>query len=480
MAGLLWARRRLLCWVVTAFMVTLVSSTPIAAQVTPPPDNGNGNGNGNGNDTVTPGGVIVDAEGVVRMQQSPDPTGRLAQQRLQAAKAKLDPKIAAKSVLRKVSLNRLEAQIAELAADNRRPSNDMKHLAGLTRVQYIFYYPETRDIVLAGPAEAYGHDEIGRVRGAETGSPTLHLDDLVVALRTFFGNEAKNAPLISVSIDPTKEGLNNMQNFLKQMGSRATPNDTQFIVNGLRENLGLQTIRLTGVPTNSHFAKVLVEADYRMKLIGIGLENPGVKMASYVERTTPAAVSRNALQRWYFVPNYECVRVAADDLAAELVGSGVKLISADELVAADGSRQKAGTVDAASKAFTESFTKNYAGIAAASPVFGQLRNVIDLSIVAAFMHQHKMPQTAEWPMKTFLDEKAYPVEVLNVPKQVETAVASVWRGNKLMTPVGGGVKIQPRMALESQNLLEDKEGKVAKARTATELKDLKKDQWWWD
>ena len=42
------------------------------------------------------------------------------------------------------------------------------------------------------------------------------------------------------------------------------------------------------------------------------------------------------LQRWYFTPNYDCVRVADDDLAMELVGQGVKLIGASELVAADG------------------------------------------------------------------------------------------------------------------------------------------------
>ena len=112
----------------------------------------------------------------------------------------------------------------------------------------------------------------------------MQLDDLIVALRAFFGPSGKQAPLISVSIDPTQEGLPNMQGFLRQIGSRATPGQTQFIVRGLRESLGLQTITLDGVPATSHFAQVLVEADYRMKLIGIGLEKPGVKMMSYVDR----------------------------------------------------------------------------------------------------------------------------------------------------------------------------------------------------
>src|SRR5207249_2185508 len=109
-----------------------------------------------------------------------------------------------------------------------------------------------------------------------------------------------------------QEGLKKMQDFLRSVGSRAVPGQTDFITTGLKESLGLQNIRIMGVPTTTHFAQVLVEADYRMKLIGIGLEQPPVKMASYVQNANPAGVSRNALQRWFFVPDYKCVRVADD------------------------------------------------------------------------------------------------------------------------------------------------------------------------
>ena len=43
-----------------------------------------------------------------------------------------------------------------------------------------------------------------------------------------------------------------------------------MIVNGLRTSLGMQNIRIGGVRPNTHFAQVLLECDYRMKLIGIG------------------------------------------------------------------------------------------------------------------------------------------------------------------------------------------------------------------
>jgi hypothetical protein len=442
-------------------------------------NNGNNNGNNNNNNNLqnSVGGVLIDPEGVVRMRSFADPTGVLHRQRAAAARAALDPKLATRTPLRKVSLTRLEAALKDKLAHGGQATDEMKYLAGLTRVQFVFYFPETGDIVLAGPAEGFAADLAGRVRGIESGQPTLQLDDFIVALRAFFGNGAQKAPLISVSIDPTQQGLANMQQFLRQVGSRATPGQTRFIVNGLRESLGLQTIQLTGVAETSHFAQVLVEADYRMKLIGIGLQRVG-RMQSWVDRTSAAAISRNALQRWYFVPDYECLRLSEDEQAAELVGNGVKLISADELVTSDGSRQQSGLSDRASKAFTEDFTRNYAAIARQAPVFTELRNIIDLSIVVALLAHQKLPEKANWKMEAFLDEGAYAVETLNVPRQVETAVAAVWRGNRLLTPIGGGVRIQPRKAIDSAQV--DLEGTVGKARDSVDIKNLAAGQWWWD
>jgi hypothetical protein len=429
---------------------------------------------------IAPAGVLIDADGVLRMQMNPDPTGKLTQQRVAAARAAMDPKLAKQSKLRKVSLTRLEAAMQARLDNGQKPTEDMLNLAGLTRVKFVFFLPESNEIVLAGPSEAFAPDALGYARGLETGAPTLQLEDLAVALRAFMGPQGKDAPLVSVSIDPTPEGLKNMQQFLNQLGSRATPNQTDYITKGLKESLGLQTVRLTGVPATTHMAKVLLEADYRMKLIGIGLEKPPVKMQSWVDRATSGAVARNALQRWYFVPDYQCVRVSDDDQAMELVGDGVKLLGSDELVKADGSRANSTTVDLASKGFTTDFTKNYAAIAKVSPVFGQMRNAIDLLVAAAFIKDKGYAEKAGWKMETLLDEKKYSVETLNVPKQVETAVAAIWKGNRLATPIGGGVHIEPSQALMTSNMLTDKDGKLAAERKQIDVKQLPANQWWWD
>jgi hypothetical protein len=224
----------------------------------------------------------------------------------------------------------------------------------------------------------------------------------------------------------------------------------------------------------------LIEADYRMKLIGIGLEKPPVKLASYVDSANPAMVSRSALQRWYFVPDYKCVKVTADDMGMELVGDTVKLVGENEVVGRDGSRSASGNTNKASTKFVEGFTKKYGEIANRVPVYAQMRNCIDMAVVAAFIQEHNYYEKCGWNLEVFGDENKLATETLNTPQQVETTVASVWKGNRLMTPVGGGVTIHPNQALESANVTQDEEGKLMERREGINLAGLPAGQWWWD
>lgn len=420
-------------------------------------------------------GVAVDAQGVVRRQVVVDPGGRLRMQRAAAARATLAPDLVASSKLRKVSLNRLEKAIQDRDGV---PTEEMKYLAGLQRVRYVFCYPESKDIVIAGPAEGWFTDPAGRVVGINNRRAVVQLQDLVVALRAFPpGREATS--LIGCSIDPTQQGLQAMQAFLQSVGSYANPAQTQRIVAGLQNSLGMQTVSVNGVSPSTRFAQVMVEADYRMKLIGIGLERPPVRLVSFIEKANPSDVSRNALYRWFFTPDYQCIRATEDGLGMELVGDGVKLVGEDEMVTGEGDRRTASRGNRASQVFVSSFTKKYAELADRSPVYAELRNLIDLAIAAAYIQHEDLYAKTGWNMEFFGDEKAFAVEIYNAPQQVDSTVAAIWKGNHLMTPIGGGVHIDATQALDSENLLEDEEGAVKNLREETAVR-LAEGRWWWD
>ncbi|MCH8922110.1 MAG: DUF1598 domain-containing protein [Planctomycetes bacterium] len=424
------------------------------------------------------GGVLIKGD-TLHTFKTQDPNLTETRRRFAEARASLDRDVARKSELRFVSLPRLEAVLAERIKNGRGPTETMKYLAGLTRIQYVFFIPETKDIVIAGPAEGWATVAPGRVVGIESQRATLELQDLVAALRLFPAG-SKQGGSVSCSIDPTKEGLAKMQSYMRSHRPQGNARSAQQFVEGLKTSLGLHTVSIRGIPADTHAAQVLVEADYRMKLIGIGVEKPAIKLRSWVDRASGGAISRNAMQRWYFVPNYECVRVSDDGLAMQLVGDGVKLIGADEVVLKDGQRVKAKRVNSASQKFTSSFTKMYPQLADKTPIFAQLRNLIDLFVAAAFIQDQDYYGKAGWSAKVLGDEKAYPIRTYQKPVHVEAAAQAVWKGRRLLTPVGGGVIVRAKNALKSTNLLSDEDGRVAAAHEGVDLSKLPKGKWWWD
>jgi len=426
-------------------------------------------------------GIAIDAEGVLSVKTYADPSGRLMLKRLAAARADLPADVLAKSKMRKVSLRKLEREVNRRVTEKEPLDDEILRLAGIQRIQYIFYLPKSRDILVAGPAEGWIEDLSGRAVGVSTGKPTLLLEDLIVALRAY-GPRSSMDQFIGCTINPDREGLSRLREFQstipRTVSDRQREEVAKYIDKGMRESLGPASIQVFGVSSKTHFAQVLIEADYRMKRIGIGLEPPPVKMATFIGMLKRP--QHSTLQRWWFTPNYECVRVTDDRSAMELVGQGVQLQGEDKLIGADGSLAATGAKSGkASELFTTSFTKKYEDISAASPVFAQLRNMIDVIIAAAFIRHEDYYARADWHLGIFGDEEALPVETLSNPRQVPCAVNVLWKGSRLLAPAGGGVSIRPSLALQDGLLLTDDNGLLAKQHEHV-LKDPPRDRWWWD
>ena len=425
-------------------------------------------------------GVAVDADGVLSLKMFEDPGGKLRAERLAAAKAVIPGNLLAPAKLRHVSLVALERALAKRFQAGQPPDDAMLHLAGLQRLEYVFCYPDRKDIVIAGPAEGWVADPSGRAVGITTGRPVLELADLAVALRTFTPNNRERV-FLGCSIDPNSESLAKLVEFQKTVPRVVRENERDEVAarvaKGQQEALGLADVRVFGVPANSHFAQVLLEADYRMKLIGIGLEEPPVKMTTFLSALT--APPRNALQRWWFTPNYDCVKVSDDRLAMELLGQGVQLQTEDKVIGPDGSlMDHGGPPNKASELFTQAFTKKYVEISDRLPVYAQMRTLFDLAVAAAYIRQQDFYGQVGWQATLFRDEQAFPVATLPTPKKVACVVNRVWKSNRLLSPAGGGVSVAPDEALDPQRVSKDADGKLS-ARWKS-LTAERGDAWWWD
>ena len=435
-----------------------------------------GGGGANGGAGSGVAGIDIDAAGVLRVSQV-DPSVAFAQ-RMATLQSKPRGSVRT-SPMRMVSLNRLERFASKQLEQGESLSDEVLSLAGLSRLEFVFFLPESKDIVIAGPADQWHLDVNHRLVGLTTGRPTLRLEDLIVALRAFASND-NAVSVIGCSIDPTKEGLKQMNQFHASFGGQMPQGlDVRQYALKMKESLGLQTITIKGVPKTTHFAQILVEADYRMKLIGIGLQDPIIPLTSWIARTSAGANS-NSLQRWYFQADYSSVTTNEVGTALHLQGRGVKLSGEKESVEKDGNRTRTGnTGSQASNGFTKEFTEKFDKLADVTPVFFEMRNLFDISIAAAFIQDRNLYEKSGWNLGAFADESKFRVNTAAGVNQVESAVNAVWKNSQLVTPIGGGVHIAARKLVDPSTTKVDNEIDAMQQKGSAPA-DLAADQWWWD
>jgi len=438
------------------------------------------NGGGPGEIREFPNGVLVDASGTLELKRSRG-SGANDLERLRgtappATVGKGDPRQS--SALRYVSLPRLEREIARRQAAHERLDAAMLTLAGLERVEYVFVYPESGDLVLAGPAGDWYLDPDGRLLSVDTGLPVVRLDDLLVLLR-----RGPGAGTFGCSITPRQTALASTQAFLDaSSGSPLEPGERRGWLRRLRDTLGTQEIEVWGIDPASRVARILVEADYHMKLIGMGLADGVDGVESYLAsiRVAPGdAPPPMSVLRWWFTQQYDAIRVSADGNAYQLAGRGVRVLSENELLAQQGRRVHTGQSDPLNRQFAERFTTHFAELAKKYPVYGELRNIFDLSLAVMLIQTDGLADRVEWQPGRLADSSQLRLPQGPVPRHVETVVNSrVINRKHVVAGVSGGVQVdmgkvvrRPREVVTSGRLVDDR---------GPAPQNMQAGAWWWD
>ena len=429
----------------------------------------------------TTGGVSVDPNGVMANLQRADRTKRLASVGWAARNADLSEDMNRPSELRLVSLTRLERELAGRLAQGQPVLETMKHLAGLTSVQYVFVLPEQNEILIGGPAEGWSYNEAGMALGEESGRPTLQLDDLVNVLRVF---SSDGAQIFTCSIDPRPEGLQELKSYLERTNGQAlSPAAMRQRVKHYQDLLGLQNVTIKGVPADSRIARVIAEADYRMKLIGIDKLDAGEQIPSFfdllAQNSGKLPSSLDAL-RWWLTMKYDAVLYSQDRDVFELQGSSVQCLSENEYINKQGQRVQSGQSEATNRAFARSFTENYASLAKKDPVFADLQNVFDLALVAALVHRENLDQRAQWDRGVFASTGRFETERFEAPKSVMSVVNHrVYNGSDVVIQVAGGVRGDLLAVVKDSQTF--KPGlRLDSVKNRSNVIDVPANRWWWD
>jgi hypothetical protein len=375
--------------------------------------------------------------------------------------------------MRMISLKALEAACEESTKNNfGRLPDEVRFLAGLQRIQYVFVYPEDNDIVLAGPGEGWKVDENANIVGVTTGRPVLMLDDLLVALRS--ADQARQGG-ITCSIDPTEEGIRRLEGFLKTQKGLASMSPK--VEAAMKEAFGPQRVTIQGVPETSHFARVLLAADYRMKRIAMRLDpTPIGSLPSYLDiiKTQRASTIAHARPRWWLACNYEPMAASDDGLAWELRGPGVKAMTEDEVITPEGKRVAQGKTSPAAQKWADKMTENYDALSGRDSVFAELRNLMDMCVIAALIQKEQLAEKAGLSIPVLLKtDSEMKVSSGNAPKTVAPQVSYLRGKDAFIVTASGGVAVESWQVADKKEIV----AAVAQVREKAAAKE-RKSLWW--
>ncbi len=439
--------------------------------------------NGDGSIQAYPAGVFVDASGTLQKIK----VGSKSLQRIRNELVNESSWATNEAGLRKISLVKLERAAQLLASQGKPLPEEMKNLAGLYEIKYLIAYPEQNDIVIAGPAGPWELNEEGRPVNAQNGYPVMQLDDLVVCLRNAFEKSGK----FGCAITPRQQNLADAKQYLAESKLRG-----KAWRDGLRERLGKQDIEIFGIDPQTHAGRVLVEADYRMKLIGMDLEESIAEIPSFLSRISPNAdgtLPPLDVVRWWFTLNYDDVFADEQRLAFEFAGTGVKVLSENEMINDLGQRIHTGKSKGPTKGFADDFTDHFDEIADKYPVYRQLKNVFDMALISALIRQERLHEQTDWNM-TFFGESGTQGEALSYKPALEAAptqVASVMnhriinqRKNRktlkhTLVGVSGGISYDVSEVVTSEKIKTDSSGDLLKQWDEAAGNGQVED-WWWD
>src|SRR5690606_37326020 len=96
--------------------------------------------------------------------------------------------------------------------------------------------------------------------------------------------------------------------------------------------------------------------------------------------------------RWWMACNYDAIARDPEGLVWKISGQGVKTLTEEDIVAADGTVASDGRQDPLAVKWANAMTDQYDALSQARPIFRDVRNLMDFAVLATLITQEQLDQ----------------------------------------------------------------------------------------
>ena len=298
-----------------------------------------------------------------------------------------------------MSLRVLSKKAADCLSSRASVPRDLATLCGIDRFETFLVDEGNQDVILMG-------------KPVGGGSP-LHLDELVVAMRSIWRGGAE---AVSCSLDPRREDILAVQRTNEQYGKVETPEKSKRMIQQVKGIWGSQLVRVGGVPKDSRYAHIMIDADYHMKKVSLGaLKISGInsyldmKVSDAKERiaqgedTIPSGMSFN---RFWFNIEKEFPAFTEDEGIVWLKACPVVLFTEQQMGAFSGELFDVDEDDPVAMAYAKAFSDAFPRLAEQVAPYSDLRNLYHLKAVLEAMRFRQAAERVGLDMDVLLRQYA--------------------------------------------------------------------------
>jgi len=353
-------------------------------------------------------------------------------------------------------------------------SEELLRFAGLTEVDGYIVDEANADLVFFGKKEP--------------GLPLLYSDDFVVALRNTWlkyavlkGNTYDyRAPYCS--IEPDLQAVESLKNIGNQIREGSDAHSVERAVKKWRELCRApQSVRILGIPFDSHFASVLVKADYDMKKLAIGSDSVSISgftslsdmtlekaRSDFVEEGS-VSISSSIGNRFWFHPG-EILFLEHEGIIT-IEKCQVVLLTEESYLRKGGKISGEGKTSEVAESFAENFTSLYGELTKQKPIYIEFENLFNILALSKSIKFKSSHEKAAMDLGYLMDR--YPLSRTSVSKHLpgesnvkrfeedfqkggDHQIAKVW------IPFCGGVAMN--IKLSDSNFKWDRSGKLSQMR----------------
>ena len=258
--------------------------------------------------------------------------------------------------------------------------------------------------------------------------PPLYVEDFVVALRNVWAFYAQRKGHVyyysppGCSIDPDPKVLRELRDLGGGMPSSADQTKKQaFLDQWQAVGSQPQNVRVLGIPFNTRFAKVMVDADYYMKHLVDGSVTLDINgFESLMDMRIDMAKKRldegdykgsegRSMDRFWFCPGESTY--AEESGIVLLKSCPVKLLTEQQFLTATGEVAGSGRADALAQQFADNFTDRYQEVAGIKPIYKELEGLFRFVGLARLMKDQRALAKATLDPRYLLAQ--YPIK--NIP-----------------------------------------------------------------